>query len=266
MAFAQAPAGHNAAMRFLLALSLVLAGLAAAPEHAQAHAQVVSVETWSEEWDPASGEWVRIEPGADRFVAPRVAPQAEVIARYGPFRVVDGDRVQLVGVTDSGAPAQFAAMLRDHPGVATLEMVECPGTDDDQANLRLGRMIRAAGLVTHVPRGGSVRSGAVELFLAGASRRIDDGAEFAVHSWIDESGREAGDYPANAPEHRAYLAYYREMGMDDGAARAFYAMTNSVPFDQARWLGAAEMRGWLGEADARSGPQLAYLDLPALLP
>ncbi len=253
-------------MRFLLALFLAIVGTAVAP----VHAQVVSVETWVEEWDEARGEWVRVEPGASRLVPVAPALPAPAIAQYGPFRVVEGERAQLVGITDSRAPAQFAAMLREHPGLVTLEMVECPGTDDDQANLRLGRMIRAAGLETHVPRGGSVRSGAVELFLAGAARRIDDGAEFAVHSWIDEQGREAHEYAANAPEHRAYLGYYREMGMDEAQARAFYAMTNSIGFDGAKWLDAEEMRGWLGiaapAAQSPNAPALAYLDLPALLP
>lgn len=249
-------------MRFLAALFLAFAALVAAP----VQAQVVSVETWTEEWNAATGQWVRIEPGADRFVAPRVAPTGPAIRQYGPFRVVDRGRAQLVGITDARSPAQFAAMMRDYPALATLEMVECPGTDDDQANLQVGRMIRAAGLETHVPRGGSVRSGAVELFLAGAARRIDDGAEFAVHSWIDDRGREARDVAADAPEHRAYLAYYREMGMAEADARAFYAMTNSVGFDSAKWLGAAEMRGWLGMAEPARAPKLAYLDLPALLP
>jgi hypothetical protein len=253
-------------MRFVLALFLALAGLAAAP----AHAQVVSVERWTEEWDAARGAWVRVDPGAQRFVESRAAAQPEAIAQYGPFRVVDGERAQLVDVTESDTPAHFAAMLRAHPGLATLEMIDCPGTEDDQANLRLGRMIRAAGIATHVPPGGSVRSGAVELFIAGATRRIDDGAEFAVHSWIDERGREAHHYAADAPEHRAYLAYYREMGMGEREARAFYAMTNSVGFDSAKWLGAGEMRGWLGmdeiAPEPRPEPSLAYLDLPALLP
>ena len=84
-------------------------------------------------------------------------------------------------------------------------MVECPGTRDDRANLAVGRMICAAGLVTHVPAIGSVRSGAVELFLAGAERDIAQGAEFAVHSWMDAYGREADDFAMHAPENRQYL-------------------------------------------------------------
>ena len=183
---------------------------------------------------------------------------------YGPFRVVDQSTAELVGITDEHSPAAFRAMLRDHPGLATLAFIECPGTYDDRANLALGRMIRAAGLAAWVPEGGSVRSGAVELVLAGASLRIEDGAEFAVHAWLDEDGYEASDYAADSAENRKYLAYYREMGMSADRAATFYAMTNSVPFEDARWLDGAEMRGWIG-GDETAEPRLAYLDLePAL--
>lgn len=208
----------------------------------------------------------RADEGTVRLVPGQAGLGTAGIVSYGPFRVIDASRAALDGVTDASSPAQFAAMLRAHPGLAVLEMRDCPGTEDDLANLRLGRMIRAAGLQTYVPDGGSVRSGAVELFLAGVSRRIDDGAEFAVHAWLDESGLEAADYAATAPENRRYLAYYREMGMGEGEAAAFYAMTNSVPFAQARWLSAADMRQWVRADRPQPGaPVLAYLDLGPLL-
>jgi hypothetical protein len=170
---------------------------------------------------------------------------APVTIAYGPFRVLNPTRAALVAVTDSASPAQFAAMLRAYPGISLIELIECPGTEDDRANLQLGRMIRARGIATLVPAGGSVRSGGVELFLAGAHRSADPSAEFAVHSWADEDGREARDYPADAPENRAYIDYYREMGMAPGQAQAFYAMTNSVGFNDAKWLSGAEMARWV---------------------
>lgn len=237
---------------------------------APAQAQLLSVETWIEEWDPASRQWVRVEtenaaPGADRLVPARVKPQTQAIATYGPFRVVDATHAEMIGVTDWQSPAQFQAMLRDFPQLRTLVLVECPGTDHDIANLAVGRMIRAAGLTTHVPAHGSVRSGAVELFLAGDSRRIDDGAEFAVHSWRDASGREADDFGVEEGANAIYLAYYREMGMSEPQARAFYDMTNSVPHADARWLTAQDMRGWLGEpapdAVTTAAPKIAYADM-----
>ncbi|MBT0670371.1 alpha/beta hydrolase [Novosphingobium profundi] len=182
-------------------------------------------------------------------VTSRPASAAPVLSghepAYGPFRVLDATHAALVDATGVGTPGQFLAMLRDHPGIAVIEMLECPGTRDDLANLRLGRMIRERGIATHVPQGGSVRSGGVELFLAGARRMADPGAEFAVHSWIDDTGLEPGDYSASAPENRRYLDYYRQMGMSPIEAEAFYAMTNSVPFSKARWFGAGVMSLWV---------------------
>ena len=64
------------------------------------------------------------------------------------------------------------------------------------------------------------------------------------------------------------------MGMSDSRAAAFYAMTNSVPFEAARWLDAAAMRHWVEARPALEGkpgeapgeqPQLANLDLSPTL-
>lgn len=196
-----------------------------------------------------------------RFVETRRAKQDFGTMQYGPFRVVDDRRLELVGETDAMSPSWFAKVLEDYPDLDRLELVECPGTLDDRANLQLGRMIRAAGIATHVPAYGSVRSGAVELFLAGIERSIDDGAEFAVHSWRDEYGREADDFALDAPENRAYLDYYSEMGMSAQHALAFYRMTNSVPHHRARWLAARDMRQWVGRYARMRSPRIAYLSL-----
>ena len=187
------------------------------------------------------------DPGNERFVADGRADAAglKAIAAYGPFRVLDAGRAALVGETDTATPRDFAQMLLAFPGLRTLEMIDCPGTSDDTANLRLGRMIRRAGLETHVPQGGSVRSGAVELFLAGKRRTADMGAEFAVHSWQDSDGLEADDVAADDPVNLAYLAYYREMGLTDLQARAFYAVTNSAPHDGALWLTEREFGAYV---------------------
>ena len=183
-------------------------------------------------------------------VTPDQKIAGQTVAAFGPFRVLEDNRAALVGATDTRTPVQFAAMLTAYPAIDTLEFVDCPGTFDDHANLRLGRMIRAHGIAVVVPDGGSVRSGGVELALAGRSLSIADGAEFAVHAWEDDRGTGASGYAADSPEHAKYLAYYRDMGMDAAQARAFYAMTNAVPFERARWLNGAEMRGWVSYASA----------------
>ena len=221
-------------MRRVLALALSLFALAAAPARADDVA-AISVEVVQD--TPGA------DPGSERFVASGRSDLSALsgIAAFGPFRVIDGNRAALIGVTDAATPREFARMLIAFPALRTIEMIECPGTSDDIANLRLGRMIRRAGLDTHVPAGGSVRSGAVELFLAGAHRRADPRAAFAVHSWQDAEGFEPTDFSDDDPVNLAYLAYYREMGLSPAQATAFYAMTNAVPHETARWLTAGEL-------------------------
>lgn len=240
---------HGAAMRLPLILAPVVLGAVLAALAPAARAQDAAGSGWTVtvvEEVVEEEEVVVSAGGSERFVsAAGEARLPAVVARFGPFRVIDEHRAALVDVTDERSPAAFAAMVKAYPGLSVLELVECPGTDDDRANLRLGRMIRARGLATHVPRDGSVRSGAVELFLAGARRSAERGAEFAVHAWADENGREPGDFAADAPENRLYIDYYREMGLAGGAARAFYDMTNSVPNASARWLSAAQMAAWV---------------------
>lgn len=182
-------------------------------------------------------------PGTTRRYAPHaaLATLGHAQARYGPFSVVNGQTARMAGDVDGRTPRQFAAMLAAHPGIRRLEMLDCPGSLDEAANLILARAIRRAGMETVVPSGGSVRSGAVELWLAGVRRSAAPDAEFGVHSWADETGREANDYPASDPVHAEYLSYYREMGMPDAKAHAFYALTNSTPFDQVRYLTREDM-------------------------
>ena len=293
-------------MRFLAALLaaihvLLLPSLASAQTHGGSRAVVT--ERWVEEWDPVAQRWVRVaEEPAEHRTRPRAAvtnsfsvngvavPASSQAARYarptlglpvaeyGPFRVLDDRRAAIVGPTDRMSPAWFDAMLSAHPGLEVLEMIEAPGTEHDIANLAVGRRIREAGLRTHVPRGGSVRSGAVELFLAGTTKSMEDGAEFAVHSWLDMKGREPDDFAEDHPANRLYLDYYVEMGMSEARAREFYAMTNSVPHHSALWLGAAEMRAWVKperqaipahrvvEAGPAPLPVVGILDRPVELP
>lgn len=285
----------------LAALAVLLPGSGAlAQSQVGAGSRVVSHIAWVEEWDPVTAEWVRVEdspasvaaaihdpavatatiarsgatsvtetiieePQPVRFIAgtQRQRADAAAVAAFGPFRVIDGRRAALVAPTDAASPQAFAAMLDRFPGLEVIEFVDAPGTSHDLANLRLGRAIRAAGLATHVPAGGSARSGAVELFLAGTRRSIDPGALFAVHSWRDERGREPADFAHDAPENRLYLDYYTEMGMTPGQARDFYAMTNSVPHASALWLEGAQMARWIAPAarsidtDAGSAVRLA---------
>ena len=221
-------------------LSLVAAVLLLAAGHGRANAQAGNpafIETIEITWydDLSSSD----EP-TDDFADDSSLSDAP-LAVFGPFRVVAEDTAEMHGVVDGTTPAKFRAMRAAYPELRTLRMVECPGSEDDEANLALARMVRAARLETVVPPGGSVRSGAVELFLAGVRRQADSRAEFAVHSWRDELGREAVDLAEDDPIHREYLEFYREMGMSDDNARRFYALTSSVSFDDALYLAPLQL-------------------------
>lgn len=242
-----------------LIIAAFAAVLALAPAHAR---QITIVTTTTVTWtaiDAGDDEIGYIEEDAallddealaedEAFAATRrYAPAATLAtlgqakARFGPFSVIDAATVRMAGDVTSATPRQFAAMLAAFPRLRRIEMVDCPGSLDDDANLALARAIRRAGLETVVPSGGSVRSGAVELWLAGATRRAAPDAEFGVHSWADEYGHEANDYPADDPVHADYIGLYRELGMDAAKAREFYALTNATPFDEVRYLTRADM-------------------------
>lgn len=174
--------------------------------------------------------------GDDSIDAVEALTPKNALASYGPFHVTGADTAKMVGVVDVGTPAQFRKMLAAHPGIRKLVLQEVPGTEDDDANLALARMVRKQGMETIVPQDGSVRSGGVELFIAGLKRTAEPGAEFGVHSWQDDEGREAKDYPAGAPIHMAYLNFYREMGFTPEKAQDFYAFTNRSPFDSIHYM------------------------------
>ncbi len=184
-------------------------------------------------------EWVEEDP------APQPAAPHPALASFGPFTVIAPDRAELNGTIETGTPKQFRAMLAAYPAISQIDMIDCPGTDDDEANFAIAHMIRTAKITTNVPDGGSVRSGGVELFLAGTKRRAAPTAEFAVHSWRDEDGREAGDYSANDPANQEYIAFYREVGMDADKATAFYALTNSVGNDEALYLKPRDIAAYI---------------------
>ena len=60
-----------------------------------------------------------------------------------------------------------------------------PGSLDDTSNLIASRLVREAGLATHVPAEAEIASGAVDFFIAGRARTADvaGGARLGVHTW-----------------------------------------------------------------------------------
>lgn len=207
------------------------------------------VETWTEEWNPEKRCWIRVDQlSAGCFTQVRHLPPDKVVApsaRFGPFVVLNDRVAGIVGTTNSGSLSDFERMMTAFPDINQLNFIDAAGTSNDVTNIKLGRMIRASGMSTHVPSNGSARSGAVDLFMAGVPRTMEKGARFAVHSWSDSYGRGPHDFPEHHTVNELYLDYYMDMGMSHDKSKEFYAMTNSVPHSASFWFGPEEMQVWL---------------------
>ena len=122
-------------MRNYAALLLGLLALTSSPLAAQVIVYQVVTEEIVEV--PATGSDRFVEAHASAQAAPgqTLTMPAKIpagIASYGPFRVLDSGRAALVDATNERSPGQFTAMLHAFPGIRTIEMVECPGTDEER--------------------------------------------------------------------------------------------------------------------------------------
>lgn len=150
----------------------------------------------------------------------------------------DGAALLVNGVVSPGAIDAFKAAMAAHPDVKALELQCVPGSMDDDTNLALGRLVRAAGLTTAVAAGGLVSSGGTDLFLAGRRRWLSADACVGVHSWGDGETTSGADTARDDLAHQPYLDYYRAMGIDV----AFYWFTLDVSGpEDVHWMTPAEI-------------------------
>jgi len=106
-----------------------------------------------------------------------------------------------------------------------------PGSDDDDTNLAAARALRSKGYTTYLPAvqaynaDAFIASGAVDMFLSGTKRVIDQNGEVGVHAWADDDGNSDTDFPVGHEVHQRYINYYVEMGFSQADAEAFYYFT-----------------------------------------
>jgi len=128
------------------------------------------------------------------------------------FEVV-GDQAIMTGTIDSSTINSVESLIKNHPEVKTIVMKNVPGSMDDESNLIASRLVRKAGLNTHVPADGMIASGGTDFFCAGVVRTIEVGAEIGVHSWAGDGVTNANTLSKDHPEHQKYLDYYNEMNI-----------------------------------------------------
>ena len=127
---------------------------------------------------------------------------------------VAGTTAVMTGDLTSSAPDKVERLLEEHPDLILIELLDCPGSFDDQAAFEAARLVRKAGINTRVPNNGQIYSGAVDFFIAGVQRTVVDGGIVGVHSWSD-GFMEGSELPPDDPQHDMYEAYYQEMGISD---------------------------------------------------
>ncbi|MDA8016397.1 MAG: alpha/beta hydrolase [Thermoanaerobaculia bacterium] len=153
------------------------------------------------------------------------------------FQVV-GDRLYMAGEINSRTLEQFHEVMETSSGVETLVLTVVPGSLDDEINLQLGLEVRKRGLATHVPSGGMIASGGVDLFLAGVRRNLEKGAYVGVHSWATGNGSSGASLGRDHPAHRLYLDYYEALEIP---ADFYWFTLESAPVDAMHWMTADEL-------------------------
>jgi hypothetical protein len=144
---------------------------------------------------------------------------------------LDGDRAIVRGTLGPTTPERLQAALDANPDLRTLVLANVPGTVDALQSDEAARMGRRANLATCVPADGYIASGAVDLFLAGAIRRVHPSyGGIGVHGWITEACLPTGMCPVAAdeegcvigstlamddPQHDPFLDYYADIAIDE---------------------------------------------------
>jgi len=155
------------------------------------------------------------------------------------FQVVD-DALYVRGEINALSLGQFNEVITAFPWVRTLILEDISGSSDDETNVKLGYRIRSLGLATHVPPGAEIYSGGVDLFLAGVTRTIGEGAVLGVHSWSDGI-HDGSQYPKDAPEHDEVKRYTEDMLGDD---RFYWFTLSAAPSDGIHVMTKEEIRDY----------------------
>ncbi|MEW2913354.1 alpha/beta hydrolase [Leisingera sp. JC11] len=147
-----------------------------------------------------------------------------------------GQDILVNGTVNDKSLRRFRAFMAKHPDAQRLVLMDMPGSDDDETNLKIGHMVRDLGLDTHVTARSEIFSGAVELFLAGSERTMEAGAVLGVHAW--EGDGTADEYPRWHPEHAPYVAYTTRML---GSAEFYWFTVHAAPASGMHVMTEAEI-------------------------
>lgn len=108
--------------------------------------------------------------GAENYIGPAdVDKQIENEEDLKPEEMsaftIEGETAYMSGVISADTVRQVKKLIKDYPDVKIIQMVSVDGSVDDEANLIASRLVREAGLNTHVAKDGKIASGGTDFFV-----------------------------------------------------------------------------------------------------
>jgi hypothetical protein len=108
----------------------------------------------------------------DGFIVREAAvPQANMTAF-----LAEGDTIYMSGEVNADTVAGFEAVRSSNPEVTRMVILEAGGETGSAEAIAFGRAVREAGFATHLRNDSVVSGGAVDAFLGGTTRTIEEGA------------------------------------------------------------------------------------------
>lgn len=162
---------------------------------------------------------------------------------FGIFKVLnDETTIEMDGVIGSSSLKDFNNLEAAFPKVNKIKIVNCDGSKDDNVNLQLSAKVHKKGMNTYLMDDGTIASGGVDFFLAGVKRTKGTNTKIGVHSWADNTGKEATDFPVGHAYHLPYIQYYVSVGFTQQQAEDFYYFTiNVAPSEKIHWMTEEEI-------------------------
>lgn len=133
-----------------------------------------------------------------------VVKEAPIAADNMTGFLPEGDTIYLSGAINEDTAKGFAAVREANPETNRLVILEATGPAGSEAAMGFGRAVREAGFSTHLRNDSVVSGGAVDAFLGGTQRTMEEGAVIAAAP------------PQDAQAHRTFVS---EMVGGDGYAR-----------------------------------------------
>lgn len=105
----------------------------------------------------------------------------------------EGDTIYMSGSINEDTATGFAAVRDANPKANRLVILQADGPSGSPAAIGFGRAVRAAGFRTHLRNDSVISGGAVDAFLGGTQRTIEEGAVISAVRGSDVEAHKSFD-------------------------------------------------------------------------